>query len=391
MLTSVIMCAGMLGMATSDPGLGEQQDTHHLDDQNTHDLEQGTQNIGQGPNEHGSQEQDPSAHFRTWDSARGDASSRPPLPNTSHTGHGDTLSPAAASRINAHPPSGPSPFAGQNPAIQPSDSTPYIPYTHMYSDGPNNLGPGDASRLGAAGHSDDQFMDMGNLRPGAIPMDQARPLGTSQASHVDALQDRLPFGAQQPGRTFQGDAYRSLPNGDSQQAQQSAGDGSMRSRRMAASPMQGGLNQDGQRMNPRRSGSLTAYETLFGGDEQGGNEPGGVPDEEVMGTAIGSYSSTPEAGALSLMPFQDPTSTFRKRARGRSRVTFQETKDMWDEQNQDEEMGAAPSNLGGRGPQEAGRAQGMPESESTGVSRAQHRLARLFTSSSQNHDRDGMV
>ena len=375
-------------MATSDPSLGEQPYTHHPDDQETHDLEQGTRNHEQGTNEHGRQEQDPSAHFRTWDSAQGDASSRPPLANTSHSGHGDALSPAAISRMTAHPPSRPSPFASQNPALQQSDST---PYTHMHSGGPNNPGTGDAGRLGSAGHSVERFTDSGNLHPGAIPMDEARPLGTAQASHGDALPDRLPFGAQQPGRTFQGDAYRSLPNGESQTAQPSAGNVSMQSRRMGASQMQAGLNQDGQRINSRRSGSLTAYETLFGGNEARGNAAGGVPDEEVMGTAIGSYSSTPEAGALSLMPFQDPTSTFRKRARGRSRVTFQETKDMWGQQNQDEEMGPGASNLGSRGPQEAGRAQGMPESENTGVSRAQNRLARLFTSSSQNHDRDGMV
>ncbi|KAK9837394.1 hypothetical protein WJX84_010244 [Apatococcus fuscideae] len=107
--------------------------------------------------------------------------------------------------------------------------------------------------------------------------------------------------------------------------------------------------------------------------------------DEIHGTAVGSYSSTPEANALAMMPHEDPTSTFRKRTRGRPRVTFQETKDMWGSQEVQPDSGRRSGSF-------SPSMQQQEQEPSTGqetqrISRAQTRLHRLFsTSSNQNPD-----
>lgn len=328
----------MLGEATSEPSFHGARESFRLPEQDP-------------PVQHDSP--DPSAHARTWDSAKAPDSNQQGLGRLVTSQHAGSLAPGYAPHTNALHDSG---HSRSLEAEQPVTS----PF---------------------AAHDSDPFQDA-TLRPStflsgedSLPRDAMRPADMRQPMHGfhgDApIHDRPP--ADQ--------VLSNMPNGNASipeygQALEEGAEGGHQVRRSSL----GGVSR-------RSSEALTAYQLMFEGHD---HLP--APDEETIpGTAVGSYSSTPEAGALSFMPHEDATSTFRKRTRGRPRVTFQQTKDMWEGQGEDSGHGGSGRSSGQPRDFSMRGGGGSSEQEQESMhARAQNRLAKLFAipSTPSQHDRD---
>lgn len=305
------------------------------------------------PAQHDCPHQDPSAHAHTWDSAKAsdtNPQSRGPLITSQHAG---SLAPSYEPHSDA-------PNHSEHPhSIEPEQAV-TSPFAAPESR------PFQADAQGPS-----RFPGRGN----SLPRDAMRPADMQQPA------PGFPRDALVQGSPPADHVLSSMPNGNTSMAEHGQG--------LGAAPeggSQGGQTSLGG-VSRRTSEPLTAYQLMFEGHD---HLPG--PDaEETPGTAVGSYSSTPEAGALSYMPFQDATSTFRKRARGRPRVTFQETKDMWEGQGEDPGLGGSGRSSGQQHDFSMRGGSGSSEQEQESMhARAQNRLAKLFTASStpSPHDRD---
>ena len=322
--------AGMLGEAVSEPSF--------------HASRGSSPPVPDTTEQHDAPDMDPSAHTRTWDSAANDMHSPGPLFAAQH----------AASVALTYPPPAGEPIQNEHRLVHGPEPAVTSPFAE-HASGPSQAGALATSRMG--------------FSQGSLPQDAAGAAEMRHSApefHEAAHLNDAPYQGQDVG------SIPSMPNGTSSIPERGQG--------LETGP--GVRDQTGRSSLGVDAEPQTAYQIMFQGQEL---QP--PPDEEeIPGTAVGSYSSTPEAGALSFMPFQDATSTFRKRARGRPRVTFQQTKDMWD--GQDEESGHLSAGRVGRQPPAAtlrGASFSGQEQESVhriSTSRAHHRLAKLFTTPS---------
>ena len=295
---------------------------------------------------------DPSAHAHTWDSARAADNREPPqnLGALITSQHGGSLAPS-------HEPHSDALNDNEHPASLQAQQAVTSPFAAHGS------GPFQGDFHGSSGNS---------LNEDSLPRDATRLADAHQSA------PGFPGDGRAQGRPAPSQMAGDLPNGNTSIPEhgQSLGTG-------PEGGNQGRLTGLGG-VSRRSSEALTAYQLMF----EGHDHLPAPEEEEIPGTAVGSYSSTPEAGALSFMPFQDATSTFRKRTRGRPRVTFQQTKDMWEGQGEDSGLGGS-GRSSGQPHDFSMRGGGSTEQEQESMhARAQNRLAKLFTTPSTPSQRD---